>query len=347
MFLRSTDVSAFLPITTERLVLRRFEPGDAAAFSAYRSDPAVAELQSWETPFTLEMAERFIADCNADGPVNGQWVQIAVTRDGELVGDVAVGLDADGRIATIGYSLATEHQGKGLAREAVGAVVDRLFDVLGVHRVEAGVDPRNIASARLVEDLGFSYEGTAVSAVWSRGEWTDDDHYALIDDARRAWQARPRTRPDDVRLVEVTPDNVAKLYGLRTHRNQQRFVATMSESYADALVPEIVDGAPVVPWMRGVEADGELAGFVMLAEVTDAHPEPYLWRLFVDRRHQRRGIGDRVLALVIEKLRAEGHATLLTSWHPGPGGPEPFYIARGFAPTGQIVDGETEARLTL
>ena len=82
----------------------------------------------------------------------------------------------------------------------------------------------------------------------------------------------------------------------------------MPESFADALVPEIVDGAPVVPWMRGVEADGELAGFVMLAEVTDAHPEPYLWRLFVDRRHQRRGIGDRVLALVVERLRAEGHA---------------------------------------
>ena len=65
----------------------------------------------------------------------------------------------DGRIATIGYSLATAHQGKGLAREAVGAVVDRLFDVLGVHRVEAGVDPRNIASARLVEDLGFELRG--------------------------------------------------------------------------------------------------------------------------------------------------------------------------------------------
>jgi RimJ/RimL family protein N-acetyltransferase len=340
-------VGAFLPITTERLVLRAFEPGDAAAFSAYRSDPAVAELQSWETPFTIEMAERFIAECPGDGPVKGDWVQIAVTRDGALVGDVAVGLDRDGRIATVGYSLATAQQGKGLAREAVGAVVDRLFDELGVHRVEANVDPRNIASARLIEDLGFAYEGTAVSAVWSRGEWTDEDRYALTEDSRAEWMARPRNRPANVRLVEVTPDNVYKLFKLTTHRNQQRFVATMPDSFTDALVPEIVDGAPVVPWMRGVDADGDLAGFVMLAEVTDAHPEPYLWRLFVDRRHQRRGIGDRILQLVVERLREEGHRTLLTSWESGPGGPEPFYVARGFAPTGRIIDEEIEARLTL
>ncbi len=150
-----------------------------------------------------------------------------------------------------------------------------------------------------------------------------------------------------MRLVEVTQDNVYKLYKLRTHRNQQRFVATMPDSFTDALVPEVVDGAPVVPWMRAVEADGELVGFVMLAEVTDAHPEPYLWRLFIDRRHQRRGIGDRILALVVERLGDEGHRTLLTSWESGPGGPEPFYVARGFVPTGRIVDDETEARLTL
>jgi RimJ/RimL family protein N-acetyltransferase len=338
-------VGDFLPICTGRLVLRPFVPGDAAAFSAYRSDPAVAELQSWPTPFTLDMAERFIADLPGDGPVKGEWVQIAVSGDGELVGDVAVGLDASGRIATIGYTLATAHQGKGLAREAVGAVVDRLFGELGVHRVEASIDPRNIASARLVEDLGFDYEGTASSAVWFHGEWVDDDRYALTEEAHAAWQARPRHRPTDVRLVDVTPDNVSKLFKLRTHRNQQRFVATMPESFSDALVPEVIDDAPVVPWMRAVEADGELVGFVMLAEVTDAHPEPYLWRLFIDRRHQRRGIGDHILRLVLERLRDEGHHSLITSWETGPGGPEPFYRARGFVPTGRIVDGETEARV--
>jgi diamine N-acetyltransferase len=104
---------------------------------------------------------------------------------------------------------------------------------------------------------------------------------------------------------------------------------------------------PVVPWYRAVEADGELVGFVMLAERTAAHPEAYLWRLLIDRRHQRRGIGDLVLASLAARLRAEGHDTLLVSWAPGAGGPEPFYLARGFVPTGVVEDGEIEARLRL
>ncbi|MDH5423272.1 MAG: GNAT family N-acetyltransferase, partial [Acidimicrobiia bacterium] len=80
---------------------------------------------------------------------------------------------------------------------------------------------------------------------------------------------------------------------------------------------------------------------------TDAHPEPYLWRLLIDRLHQRRGIGKRALDLVVEECRSMGASTLLTSWNPDPGTPEAFYVAYGFEPTGKIVDEEVEARLKL
>ncbi|MEM8708047.1 MAG: GNAT family N-acetyltransferase, partial [Actinomycetota bacterium] len=66
-----------------------------------------------------------------------------------------------------------------------------------------------------------------------------------------------------------------------------------------------------------------------------------------DRRHQRRGIGDRVLDLVIEQCRAWNAASLLVSYVEDIGGPEPFYRRRGFVPTGEIIDGEIEARLML
>ena len=102
-----------------------------------------------------------------------------------------------------------------------------------------------------------------------------------------------------------------------------------------------------MPWYRAVEADGELVGFVMCAEVTDAHREPYLWRLLVDRRHQRRGIGGRIISLVIDHAREQGATTLLTSWSEGPGSPEPFYRRLGFEPTGEIEDDEIVARLHL
>jgi diamine N-acetyltransferase len=99
--------------------------------------------------------------------------------------------------------------------------------------------------------------------------------------------------------------------------------------------------------MRAVVADGQIVGFVMLALRTEHHPEPFLWRLLIDRLHQRCGIGGRVLELVAEECRMMGDRTLLTSWVEGKGSPRPFYIRHGFVPTGKILDEETEARKQL
>ncbi len=96
-----------------------------------------------------------------------------------------------------------------------------------------------------------------------------------------------------------------------------------------------------------ITADGEPAGFVMLAEPTPSSPEPYLWRLLLDRRHQRRGIGARVIEQLGAELHGQGHDTLTTSWAEGPGGPEPLYRGLGFVPTGEIDNGETVAALKL
>lgn len=338
----------WLPFATPRLVLRRFALDDAATFAAYRSDPSVARYQSWDAPYPLALAKAFIASlAGIEGPVAGDWVQIAVEHDGALAGDVAVGLSKDGRIATIGYTLTPAQQGKGLGAEAVGAVVERLFADLRVHRVEASVDPRNVASARLVESLGFDLEGTARAAVADGGGWADDAHYALTAEDHAAWAARPLGPPDVVRLVDITPGTARAMLELRTHPTQRRFVSTMAESLADALFPDVINGAPVVPWLRAIEADGERVGFVMLAERTRQHPEPYLWRLLVDRRHQRRGIGDRALTALIGELRAAGHTSLLVEWRMGPGSPEPFYLRRGFVKVRDVGDDEVEARLTL
>ena len=134
---------------------------------------------------------------------------------------------------------------------------------------------------------------------------------------------------------------------IQTHPTQRRFISPMASSYADALFPDVINGAPVVPWLRAIEADGERVGFMMLAEVTEHHPEPYLWRLLIDRRHQRRGIGDRALTLLVDRLRAEGHRTLLVDWNLGPGTPEPFYLRRGFVKVRNVSEDEVEGRLEL
>ncbi|HEY0638108.1 MAG TPA: GNAT family N-acetyltransferase [Pseudonocardiaceae bacterium] len=340
-------MTPFLPLRTARLTLRAFAAADAPVLNAYRNDPEVARYQDWDLPVAPEATAGFVArQAGVDGPRAGEWVQLALDHEGELVGDFAVGLDPLGGLATVGYSLRTEHQGRGYATEALAALVDALF-ARGVHRVGATLDPENVASAMVLERVGFRYEGRARQAAPVRGEWLDDDRYELLREDREEWLARPTGRPAEVRLVPVTPRNLAEVGRLATHHSQERFVAPMAGSFRDALVPAEVNGVPVVPWLRAVEADGELAGFVMLAERTEAHPFPYLWRLLIDRRHQRRGIGGRVLRRLADDLRAAGSTELRVSWVPGRGGPEPFYLRHGFTPTGTVSDGEIEGSLPL
>lgn len=343
----ATTTAPMLPRTTSRLTLRAFRTDDAPILAAYRDDPEVARLQDWPLPYGLESAHRLIEEqTNVTDPRVADWVQIAVEHADELIGDVAVGLDTTGQLATIGYTLRAERQRQGFGREAVGAVVDALFE-RGIHRVSATLSPENLPSAMLLEHLGFRYEGRATKAAFVRGEWEDDDRYAILAEERAAWLARPRTAPADVRLVEITEDRLGAVGRLATHHTQERFVAPMAWSFAEALVPEEEDGSPVVPWLRAIEADGEPAGFMMLAWPRTAEEPPYLWRLLIDRRHQGRGIGARAMGLLIDLLRADGYTRLLTSWVQERGGPEPFYRKLGFVPTGEMDEDEHVGELVL
>lgn len=338
---------AILPLSTPRLLLRAFRAEDAEVLSTYRNDPQVARFQSWTLPVTADDAAAFVRSrADITGPLAGDWVQIAIEYGGELAGDVAVGLDDGGELATLGFTLRSDRQGRGIATEAVGAVVDALLSN-GIHRIEATLDPDNVDSARLLERLGFRWEGASEQSVQVRGQWCDDDRYALLAADREKWLARVTTPPKRVQLVDIDPDNLSAVCRLVTHHSQRRFVDTVVEGLAEAYVPGLENGAPVVAWARALEADGELVGFVMLTEVTPAHPQPYLWRMLVDRLHQRRGIGRAAIGLIAQRLRSEGHCELETSWAPGIGNPEQFYRGLGFVPTGEIDDGEQVAVLQL
>lgn len=178
-------------LRTRRLVLRPFEPADAPALSAYRSDPEVARFQSWEAPFRVESAEAFIAGLaggHLDTP--GEWFQLAVAdaATGALLGDLGQHTWADDpRQATIGVTLARAAQGHGYATEALTALLDHLLVDLGKHRVTADCDVRNTASAALLERVGMRREAHHVRSAWWKGEWTDEYVYAVLDEE---WAAR-------------------------------------------------------------------------------------------------------------------------------------------------------------
>ena len=341
----------FVPFATERLTIRAARPDDADAVMAYRNDPDVARYQDWAVPYPLEKVRANIEDDRHVGerPVAGEAWVVAIDLAGTMIGDIYLGLEDAGAVATIGYTLARAHHGKGYAAEAVGAVIDRLLgERPQVHRINASVDPANVASIRLLESLGFTLEGIARKAALIRGEWLDDARYGLLREERTAWLARPTSAPSAVRLVEVTDANLRAVAQMATFGWQERLVAPNLWSLAQALRPGNDDaGGPLQPWVRAIEADGEPVGFVMLAAPTPTQPAPFLWRLMIDRRHQRRRIGQLALSLVIEQAVAWGTTALDVGWMPGIGSPAPFYVRNGFEPTGEVVDEEIFARLTL
>src|SRR6476660_2211260 len=89
--------------------------------------------------------------------------------------------------ADIGYGLARAHWGQGFMHEALTAVVDYAFGPLGLRRLEADIDPRNAASLRALECLGFAREGL-LRERWQVGEEISDT--AFLGLLAREWRAR-------------------------------------------------------------------------------------------------------------------------------------------------------------
>jgi RimJ/RimL family protein N-acetyltransferase len=178
----------FTVLAADRLVLRRFRPADLPAFVAYRSDTEVARYQSWSAPFPLAEAENWLAEMAAVHPdTPGEWFQFAVALHGsdELIGDCGAHVRADDpRQAEIGFTFARASQGRGYATEAVRRLLDYLLVERGKHRVTASCDDRNVRSAALLRRVGMRREGLTIESVWDKGEWTNDELYAILD---REW----------------------------------------------------------------------------------------------------------------------------------------------------------------
>jgi RimJ/RimL family protein N-acetyltransferase len=98
-----------------------------------------------------------------------------------MAGDVGIHVQAhDSRQVEIGITLARAFQGRGLATEALNAVLEYIFKNLGKHRVYGSVDPRNEASLALLERIGMRREAHFVESIWFKGAWVDDVICAIL-----------------------------------------------------------------------------------------------------------------------------------------------------------------------
>lgn len=166
----------------ERVRLRAHRPGDFEDFYALYADPRV--MRYWSFPAWTERAQaqpRFQSALDGrDTGVRLCWA-IATQHEDRLIGGVTLfAIDQAHRRAEIGYALASTHWGRGYARAALSRVIGHAFGPLGLHRLEADIDPRNEASCRLVERLGFRREGLLRERWHVAGEVCDSSLYGLL-----------------------------------------------------------------------------------------------------------------------------------------------------------------------
>jgi RimJ/RimL family protein N-acetyltransferase len=178
-----------MELQTARLHVGALREDDADALFAYRADPSVARYQGW-CPATREEAAAFIRAQRLASPDRPDgWFQRAIwlSPDGALIGDLGVHVPSDPQgTYEFGISLAPSHQRHGYAREAAGALLDVLFGTHGARRVQASIDPRNVASAALLRSLGMRQEAHFRESLQLRGEWVDDVVFALL---AREWSS--------------------------------------------------------------------------------------------------------------------------------------------------------------
>jgi diamine N-acetyltransferase len=151
--------------------------------------------------------------------------------------------------------------------------------------------------------------------------------------------------PSDEDKFELIELNVRarEFLSLDVRDDQRGLVASVAESYSDALFPPEDPNGPPLVWIRGVLRNSQPAGFVMCADQTEQQKDPWLWRLLVDKSHQGFGVGTFTLTAVIERYRELGMQRVLTAWHPKEGNAAEFYKRFGFVETGEKIDEEVVA----
>ena len=172
-------------LRTERLLLRPIELDDFQEILAYSQDEEWGRYTPDPKPYTRRFGEEFVAR-----KVLAPWEtspRFSVVLDGKVVGGTGLEIDAANKVAELAYSLAREQWGKGLVTEAGRCVITWGFRDLGLDKIYAKTDLRNVRSSRVMERLGMTREAHFRSHVLVEGVRRDEVHYGLL---REEWQSQ-------------------------------------------------------------------------------------------------------------------------------------------------------------
>lgn len=162
-------------LKTRRLHLRPIAASDAPALFLARGDPTVMKFWDWPEQRSIGDVEEIIA-AHAPEIESGRvmWWAVSSSRDGPAIGECDLSeIDIGHRRAEVGFLFARAHWGQGYAQEAVQAVLDHAFGAMDLERLSARCHEGNHASVRLLERLGFSFEGRLRSHIVRDGARRD------------------------------------------------------------------------------------------------------------------------------------------------------------------------------
>lgn len=175
---------------SDRLVLREPTQADEDAWCALRRESA-GHLLPWEPAPTPgeDPCGPTAFESLLEGAASPRHLKTLVFErtSGVLIGQVCLNEIVLGafRSGCLGYWIGSPFLKRGHATEAVGALIDHAFDELGLHRVEANVQPTNGASLGVVRRLGFRREGFSPRYLRIAGQWADHERWALTSEDRR------------------------------------------------------------------------------------------------------------------------------------------------------------------
>ena len=173
-----------LPVQTDRLRLRRYRTSDVDDIVRYSSHPSVLRVINWKSPdghVTPDSVREFIVAQNQVEPGGPSWLDLAIALKphDEVIGTIGI-VCKEHRQARIGWALAVDHRGKGLATEAAAAMLDYGFLDLDRHRIDAETTVWNERSWKLMERLGMRLEAHFRESEFARDEWQDVLVYAIL-----------------------------------------------------------------------------------------------------------------------------------------------------------------------
>ena len=162
--------------------IRKWELSDAKDLAAALSNKKVQDnlRDGLPYPYTEQDGKEFIsAMLSAD---ESETFAFAITVDNMVIGSISIFRQGNihRQTAELGYYIAEEYWGKGIMTEAVKQICEYVFGDSDIIRIYAEPFAYNIASCRVLEKVGFQYEGTLRSNAMKNGKVIDMEMYSLL-----------------------------------------------------------------------------------------------------------------------------------------------------------------------